>query len=62
MGLFHASFDATTAQFGRAFIPGHFTGATTYIGSLLVAVAAVLIVIFTRGRLSYAPHGSKNSS
>ena len=55
VGLFHSSFDATTAKFGLTFIPGHTAGASTYIASGVVAVAAVLIVVFTRGRLSYKP-------
>jgi len=55
VGMFHSSFDATTAKFGLSFIPGSTAGAATFIASGVVAVAAVLIVIFTRGRLSYKP-------
>src|SRR5438876_710530 len=53
--MFHSSFDATTAKFGLTFIPDYTTGVVTYIASGVVAVTAVLIVIFTRGRLSYTP-------
>ncbi len=55
VGMFHSSFDATTAKFGRTFIPDATAGAATYIASGVVAVAAILIVVFTRGRLSYKP-------
>ncbi|MFL5700686.1 MAG: CPBP family intramembrane glutamic endopeptidase [Ktedonobacteraceae bacterium] len=55
VGMFHSSFDATTAKFGRTIIPDDTTGVVTFIASGVVAVAAVLIVIFTRGRLSYTP-------
>jgi hypothetical protein len=56
VGLFHSSFNATTAQNGFAgeFIP---ESASTglLIPSAVVAVAAVLIVVLTKGRLSYTP-------
>ena len=56
VGLFHSSFNATTAQNGFAgeFIP---ESASTglLIPSAVVAVAAVLIVVLTKGRLSYRP-------
>src|SRR5437660_650160 len=55
VGMFHSSFDATTAKFGRTIIPDDTTGVVTFIASGVVAVIAVLIVIFTRGRLSYTP-------
>jgi len=55
VGMFHSSFDATTAKFGLTFIPDYTTGVVTYIASGVVAVTAVLIVVFTRGRLSYKP-------
>jgi len=55
VGLFHSSFDTTTAGFGRAFIPGYTAGVGTLIASGVVALAAILIVVFTRGRLSYKP-------
>src|SRR6266566_3334804 len=55
VGMFHSSFDATTAKFGRTIIPDDTTGVVTFIASGVVAVTAVLIVIFTRGRLSYTP-------
>jgi membrane protease YdiL (CAAX protease family) len=54
VGLFHSSFDATTSEFGRAFIPVP-AGSTFLIAAPVVAVAAVLIVVLTRGRLSYEP-------
>ena len=57
-GLFHSSFDATTSAFGRTFVPG--PAETAFLSGFLipsgvVAMAAVLIVVFTRGRLSYKP-------
>ena len=55
VGMFHSSFDATTAKFGLTFIPDYTTGVVTYLASGVVAVTAVLVVVFTRGRLSYKP-------
>ena len=59
VGLFHSSFDATTSRAGFAgeFIPGG-TAAAFFIPSGLLAVAAVLIVVFTKGRLSYKPESA----
>jgi membrane protease YdiL (CAAX protease family) len=54
VGLFHSSFNVTTQTFGSAFIPGP-VGSGFLPASGVVAVAAVLIVVFTRGRLSYKP-------
>jgi membrane protease YdiL (CAAX protease family) len=51
VGLFHSSFNVTTAAFGP-FIPRE---SSFLIAAGVVAVAAVLILIFTRGRLSYRP-------
>jgi membrane protease YdiL (CAAX protease family) len=52
--LFHATFNTTVSPhgFGGEFIPG---GSALWIATGVIAVAAVLIVIFTRGRLSYKP-------
>jgi membrane protease YdiL (CAAX protease family) len=52
--LFHSTFNTTVAPngFGGEFIPG---GSALWIATGVIAVAAVLIVIFTRGRLSYEP-------
>jgi CAAX protease family protein len=54
VGLFHATFNTTVAPrgFGGEFILG---GSALWIASGVIAVAAVLIVVFTRGRLSYEP-------
>jgi len=56
VGLFHSSFDATTAQNGFA---GEFIPEPAAYGLLMpsavVAVAAVFIVVLTKGRLSYRP-------
>jgi membrane protease YdiL (CAAX protease family) len=54
VALFHATFNTTVAPngFGGEFIP---SGAALWIATGVVAVSAVLIVIFTRGRLSYEP-------
>src|SRR5215212_11504822 len=58
VGMFHSSFNVTTSAFGP-FIPVP-DGSTFLIAAPVVAVAAVLIVVFTRGRLSYKPeHGSQ---
>jgi uncharacterized protein len=54
VGLFHSSFNVTTSAFGP-FISGSAAGSEVEIGTGVVAVAAVLILIFTRGRLSYRP-------
>jgi uncharacterized protein len=54
VGLFHASFNTTVAPngFGGEFIPG---GSALWIATGVIAVAAVLLVVFTRGNLSYEP-------
>jgi len=54
--LFHSSHNITTGELGREFIPGWSEGSVLLIASGVVAVAAVLIVVFTRGRLSYKPN------
>jgi membrane protease YdiL (CAAX protease family) len=54
VGLFHSSFNVTTSAFGP-FIFGPAAGSEVEIGTGVVAVAAVLIVVLTRGRLSYGP-------
>jgi membrane protease YdiL (CAAX protease family) len=54
VALFHSTFNTTVAPngFGGEFIP---RGAALWIATGVIAVAAVLVVIFTRGRLSYEP-------
>ena len=51
-----SSFDAIVSQdgFAGAFIPGQ---TAVEIASGVVALVAVLIVVFTRGRLAYTPNG-----
>ena len=57
VGLFHSSFDATTAAFGRTFVvPGNAFLSGFVIPSAVVAGIAALIVAFTRGRLAYRPN------
>jgi membrane protease YdiL (CAAX protease family) len=53
VGMFHSSFNVTTSAFGP-FIPVP-AGSTFLIAAPVVALAAVLIAVFTRGRLSYRP-------
>jgi membrane protease YdiL (CAAX protease family) len=54
VGMFHSSFNVTTSAFGSAFIPVP-TGSTFLIAAPVLAAAAVLLAVFTRGRLSYRP-------
>lgn len=65
VGLFHSSFDATTSAFGRTFVvPGPAGTAFLsgfWIPSAVIAVFAVLVVAFTRGRLSYRPERASQS-
>jgi uncharacterized protein len=52
VGLFHCAFNVTNAEFGREFISR--SGETMFlITSGIVIVAAALIVVLTKGRLSY---------
>ncbi|HEX6708845.1 MAG TPA: type II CAAX endopeptidase family protein [Rubrobacter sp.] len=57
VGLFHSSFDATTSAFGRTFVVPGPEGTAFLSGfvipSAVIAVLAMLVVVFTRGRLSY---------
>lgn len=59
VGLFHSSFDATTSAFGRTFVVPGPAGTAFLSGfvipSAVVALFAVMVVVFTRGRLSYKP-------
>jgi len=59
VGLFHSSFDATTSAFGRTFVVPGPAGTAFLSGfvipSTVVAVFAGLVVVFSRGRLSYSP-------
>jgi membrane protease YdiL (CAAX protease family) len=54
VGMFHSTFNTTVAPrgFGGVFISG-FEGAAFLIATGVLIVAAVLVVAFTRGRLSY---------
>jgi hypothetical protein len=59
VGMFHSSFNVTASAFGNSFIPVP-DGSTFLIAAGVVAVAAVLVVVFTKGHLSYKPeHGSQ---
>jgi membrane protease YdiL (CAAX protease family) len=53
VGLFHATFNATLVA-GEEFIPGP-AGTTLVIATGIIVVAAVALVMATRGRLSYQP-------
>jgi CAAX protease family protein len=61
VGIFHSSFNVTTSAFGNAFIPVP-AGSTFLIAAPVVAVAAMLLVVFTRGRLSYKPERTSQSA
>ena len=65
VGLWHASFDATTSAFGRTFaVPGAARNAELagfWIPSAVVVVFAVLVVVLTRGRLAYHSPGVARS-
>ncbi len=56
VGLFHSAFNTTNNRFAREFIPGLAVEDAFLIVSGVVVVAAVLMVVFTRGRLSYKPN------
>jgi membrane protease YdiL (CAAX protease family) len=52
VGLFHCAFNITSAEFGREFITR--SGETMFlITSGIVIIAALLIVVLTKGRLSF---------
>jgi uncharacterized protein len=53
-GIFHATYNTTINTYAGDFIPVP-AAPWFFIVSGVVAVAAVLIVVFTRGRLSYKP-------
>jgi membrane protease YdiL (CAAX protease family) len=53
VGMFHSSFNVTASAFGP-FIPVP-AGSTFLIAAPVVAAAAMLLVVFTKGRLSYEP-------
>jgi uncharacterized protein len=58
VGMFHSSFNVTTSTFD-SFIPRE---TSFLIAAGVVAVAAVLLVVFTRGRLSYRPQRTPQSA
>jgi membrane protease YdiL (CAAX protease family) len=60
--LFHSSHNITTGELGREFIPGWSDGSALLIASGVVAVTAVLIVVFTKGRLSYRPNHASQTA
>jgi membrane protease YdiL (CAAX protease family) len=53
VGLFHACFNATVTSASKV-IPGP-EGTAALLGSGIVVVAAVVLVVVTKGRLSYQP-------
>jgi membrane protease YdiL (CAAX protease family) len=53
VGLFHSSFDAAV-WYAKRSTPGP-AGTATYVGFAIVLAAAVVLVVATRGRLSYRP-------
>jgi len=54
VGLFHSTYNTSVNRFAPAFIPGPAESGFLIVSGL-VAVAAVLLVVFTRGRLAYQP-------
>lgn len=54
VGLFHAAHNTTINRFVDEFIPGTDT-TRFFLTESVVVIAAVLLLIFTRGRLSYKP-------
>lgn len=58
VGMFHSSFNVTASAFGP-FIPREMS---FLLAAGVVAVAAVLIAVFTRGRLSYRPEGASRAA
>lgn len=55
VGLFHAAHNTTINRFAAEFIPGP-AGTGFLITEGVVVAAAVLVLVFTRGRLSYTPN------
>lgn len=51
-GLFHSAFNVTTARFAREFIPGPVEDQFLILNGVVI-IAAILIVLLTKGRLSY---------
>jgi hypothetical protein len=55
VGVFHATYNTTVNRFAGEFIPVPAEPWFFIVGGV-VAVAAVLLVVVTRGRLSYTPN------
>jgi len=55
VGMFHATYNTTINTYAGEFIPVPAVP-WFFIVSSVVAVAAVIVVVFTRGRLSYKPN------
>jgi CAAX protease family protein len=55
VGLFHSTYNTSVNRFAPAFLPGP-AEAGFLIVSGLVILAAVILVVFTRGRLAYQPN------
>ena len=60
-GIFHANFNTTINMYAREFIPVP-AESWFFIVSGVVAAAAVLIIILTRGRLSYKPNHASETA
>jgi hypothetical protein len=52
VGLFHAAFNTTTQDFARRFIPAPVEAQFLILNGIVI-FGALLIAVFTRGRLSY---------
>ena len=54
VGLFHSAFNTTTGPFTREFIPATDEDQFLILNGVII-IAAILIAVITRGRLSYRP-------
>ncbi len=58
-GLFHSAFNVTTARFAREFISARVEDQFLILNGVVI-IAAILIVLLTKGRLGHSAAGSTN--